>query len=283
MTLAIAKSQSDLARIHQSAKVIFVPTMGNLHEGHLSLVRQARQIADQRGPAKVCVSIFVNPLQFAPHEDFATYPRTLIRDQEQLAGLADSLYLPTTAELFPEPQEIMLTSPRLGAELCGRLRPSFFTGVLTIVLKLFVLTNAAVAIFSSKDLQQLLLVRMMVRQFHLRNIEIVAMPAVRELDGLALSSRNSGLDPAQRARAPKLFHALTEALAAIGRGMAPAAACTAAAEHLTATGFVVGYIECRNPKTLAPVLATKPTAPIAVLGSAQLGTVTLIDNAIQTA
>lgn len=276
---AVAATRDELDELHCGAAVVLVPTMGNLHEGHLHLVHKALQTAAAAaGGAKVCVSIYVNPLQFAPSEDFGTYPRTFDQDLAKLAGLADTVYAPAGAGLYPEPQHIVVSSPQLGAALCGRQRPGFFTGVLTVVLKLFMHTRATAAVFGRKDLQQLALVRMMVRQLAL-GTHIEDVPVAREADGLAMSSRNSYLDAAQRAAAPALHRELAAARDAISAGDEPCAACTAAADRMSAAGLAVDYVECRETDTLAPYAGQeKSPLPFAVFGAARLGKTRLIDN-----
>src|SRR5690348_1600904 len=196
------------AALEALGPVAFVPTMGNLHAGHLSLVRLARG----RAPA-VAVSIFVNRLQFLPGEDYERYPRTFERDCRLLeAEGAHFVFAPQEGELYPQPQAYVVQPPPMADELEGRFRPGFFKGVATVVLKLFNSVQPAVAIFGKKDYQQLLVVRGLVEQFNLP-IRIVAGQTIREADGLALSSRNAYLSPAERAEAPRL-HRLLEDVAA---------------------------------------------------------------------
>lgn len=271
---AAATDTAALDKLHGTSKVVLVPTMGSLHAGHLSLVRQARQLADADG-AVVCVSIFVNPLQFGPTEDYDTYPHQLDADRQALASLADTCFAPPVTVLYPTAQEIFVTAPRLGGELCGQHRPGFFTGVLTVVLKLFQLVRPAVAIFGEKDWQQLVLVRQLVRQLHLP-VTIVAMPTIREADGLACSSRNTLLNAANRDKAPLLHEQLVATAAAIARGEAVTGTCAAARDSLNQVGFAVDYLECRQASDLEswPGGATQ----FVVVGAARLGQVRLIDN-----
>src|SRR6266852_3595421 len=185
--------------------VAFVPTMGNLHEGHLSLVRLARREA-----RAVVVSIFVNRLQFQPGEDFDRYPRTFERDQRMLEGAGvELLFAPDERVLSPEPQAYRVRPPAVADELEGKFRPGFFDGVATVVLKLFNCVQPVAAVFGKKDYQQLLIVRGMVRQLDLP-VEIVAGETVREPDGLAMSSRNGYLSAAERAEAPRLYRSLQD-------------------------------------------------------------------------
>ncbi len=195
----LARGPAALARLHAGRPVILVPTMGALHEGHLSLLRRARAWADRRPGAVVCASVFVNPLQFGPKEDYGSYPRGLRRDLRLLAGLADSCYAPSVAAMYPEPQDVMVAPPPLGDELCGAFRPGFFTGVLTVVAKLLAQVSPAAAVFGEKDYQQLVLVKRMVRQLGF-GCQVLAGPLVRERDGLALSSRNAYLEHSASAR-----------------------------------------------------------------------------------
>src|SRR5512142_998013 len=192
------------ARLANEKSVAFVPTMGNLHEGHIELVRIARQ----RGTC-VVVSIFVNPLQFGPNEDFDKYPRTLDADCDKLQGLADVVFAPSVGEMYPEKQTIFVEPPPISRELCGEFRPGHFQGVATVVLKLFNLVQPQVAIFGKKDYQQLAIIRQMVTQFNLP-ISIVGAETGRAPDGLALSSRNQYLSGEERTKATLLSQILGE-------------------------------------------------------------------------
>ncbi len=256
-----------------------VPTMGNLHTGHLALVERARQTG---GP--VVASVFVNRLQFGPNEDFDRYPRTLQRDAEQLEGAGcDLLFAPDEAQMYPRPQTWrVLPDPALAGVLDGAARPGHFEGVATVVLKLFQLVQPACAVFGKKDYQQLLLVRDMVRQFALP-IDIIGLDTVRDIDGLALSSRNAYLDPVQRAHAPQLQAAL--------RRLADAASCCAdpsllaererdEMQAMVAQGWVPDYLSVRRRADLQPPRAEDLGARgrLVVLGAARLGGTRLIDN-----
>jgi pantoate--beta-alanine ligase len=255
----------------------FVPTMGNLHEGHLSLIQQAK--ANGR---PVVVSIFVNPLQFAPSEDFASYPRTLADD---LAGLADEgvdlVFTPDERELYPEPQIWKVMPPTdIGDVLEGASRPGFFTGVATVVLKLLNLVRTQIAVFGKKDYQQLLIVRAMCRQFALP-IEILACETVRDADGLALSSRNRYLLPAERAEAPALRRCLLGLAKEVRRPSANVAVLERrSADELMARGWKVDYMTVRNQADLTPIAAGDDPSkvPLVILGAAHLGKMRLIDN-----
>jgi len=251
---------------------VFVPTMGNLHAGHLSLVRQA---AAEGSP--VVVSIFVNRLQFAPQEDFERYPRTLARDCDLLAGAGcDIVFAPDESELYPEPQGYTVQPPAHLAEILeGRFRPGFFTGVCTVVLKLFDIVQPRSAVFGKKDYQQLLVIRGMVRQLALP-IEIIGAETVREPDGLALSSRNGYLTDAGRTQAAQL-HAELAALATALRAGEPnvAALERRALAALTARGWLPDYIAVRRKMDLGE---PGPDTPLVVLAAAGLQGTRLIDN-----
>lgn len=253
------------------ADLALVPTMGNLHAGHLALVRQARQHA-----ARVAVSIFVNPLQFGANEDFSRYPRTLTHDCELLreAG-ADVVFAPDAPELFPQPQSYHVEPPALAKELCGAFRPGHFRGVATIVLKLFNIVQPRVALFGQKDYQQLAIIRGMTADLNVP-VDIVAGMTVRAADGLALSSRNGFLNETERAEAPRLYQTLSairDRLAAGGRDFT--ALELAATATLAVHGWRVDYIAIRSP---ALTLPEPGDTRFVVLGAAHLGTTRLIDN-----
>ena len=261
-------------RLDKQESVAFVPTMGNLHAGHLHLVELARQQAKC-----VVVSIFVNPLQFGANEDLASYPRTLQADCEKLklAG-ADIVFTPTVSEMYPTEQTFLVEPPPIADELCGATRPGHFKGVATVVLKLFNMVQPQVAVFGKKDFQQLFIIREMVRQLNLP-IEIVAGDTVREPDGLAMSSRNGYLQPAQRVEAPRLHRALQQLVEAGGKGAADFAALESqTTQYLTQLGWIVDYISVRSAQTLRPAQADEHE--LVVLGAARLGSTRLIDNII---
>jgi pantoate--beta-alanine ligase len=264
-----------------AAGTAFVPTMGNLHEGHLALVRRARALG-----SPVVASIFVNRLQFAPTEDFDAYPRTLERDCELLrAEGCDIVFAPTEQALYPEPQVYRVQPPAALADtLEGAFRPGFFTGVCTVVLKLLACVQPAVAVFGAKDYQQWRVVRGMVRQFALP-VEIVAVPTVRADDGLALSSRNGYLQPAERAEAPRLARTLQAVAAALRQGRTDVDALQAdAMAELAAHGWAPDYVAIRRCADLAVPApadlgaAAPPGAGLVVLAAARLGRTRLIDN-----
>lgn len=241
----------------------FVPTMGSLHDGHIALMRLARGRARH-----VAASIFVNRLQFAPNEDFASYPRTFEADCARLrAASVDLLFAPDESVLYPEPQEFIVEPPTIAGELEGRFRPRFFHGVATVVLKLLNCMQPRVAVFGKKDYQQLHIVRAMVRQFNLP-VDIVAGETVRESDGLAMSSRNSYLSAAERAEAPRLQRVL--------QNVKDGADCGAAAGELVTAGWQPDYVEVRRRRDLAPPQAGDQE--LVVLAAARLGGTRLIDN-----
>ena len=258
---------SDIAGLRRALAaappVAFVPTMGGLHEGHLALVRLARQSAP-----KVVVSIFVNRLQFAAGEDFDRYPRTFERDCRLLeAEGVHVVFAPGEQELYPEPQSYRVQPPAMANDLEGRFRPGFFEGVATVVLKLINCVQPAAAVFGKKDYQQLLIVRGMVAQLNLP-VRIVAGETVREADGLALSSRNAYLSPAERAEAPRLHRVLEQVAAGMPAGQATAT--------LVAAGWRPDYLEVRRRADLA--LPRPGERERVVLAAARLGGTRLIDN-----
>ena len=263
-------------RLAHAKRVAFVPTMGNLHEGHLSLCRIARQHGDA-----VVTSIFVNRLQFGPNEDFDRYPRTMEADRTGLEREGvDVLFAPREHEMYPVPQLYRVQPPPIGSELEGASRPGFFDGVCTVVLKLFNLVQPDVAVFGKKDRQQLKIVRGMVQQFNLP-IQIVPAETVRADDGLALSSRNNYLSAAERAEAPRLHRALRAVADAIAGGRTDYANLESAARaELSGAGWKVDYIAVRNGLGLRiphPEGYDHPNLLI-VLGAATLGSTRLIDN-----
>jgi pantoate--beta-alanine ligase len=255
-----------------AAGTAFVPTMGHLHEGHLALIQQARA---NGGP--VVVSIFVNRLQFAPHEDFDTYPRGLERDAALLreAG-CDVVFAPSEAELYPEPQGYTVQPPpELADVLEGHFRPGFFTGVCTVVLKLFMAVQPAVAVFGKKDYQQQLIIKRMVNQLNLP-VNIITNETTRAADGLALSSRNTYLSAPERLEAPLLSQTLTRIAQAIQTGRGDWQALEQEAiQNLTLRGWQPDYIAIRRQHDLG---APSPGQALVVLAAARLGKTRLIDN-----
>lgn len=254
-------------------RIAFVPTMGNLHRAHLALVARARQLAD-----RVVASVFVNPLQFGPNEDFGRYPRTLAADTAQLAEIdTDLLFTPPVDAVYVNgfPPATTITVSPLSAQLEGEFRPGFFTGVATVVAILFDLVQPDVALFGEKDWQQLQIIRRMVADLRMP-IEIIGHPIERDADGLALSSRNQYLDADQRRLAPAIYHALTAVAEGLRAGRRDyAALCATQAETLRAASFQPQYFEVRTPDlALAPADARE----FVVLVAAVLGGTRLIDN-----
>lgn len=252
--------------------IAFVPTMGNLHAGHLQLV----EVAKQHGRC-VVVSIFVNPLQFGANEDLASYPRTLDADCEKLqAAGVNVVFAPSEAEMYPVEQTITVNPPPIANELCGAARPGHFAGVATVVLKLFNMVQPQVAVFGKKDFQQLFIIRELVKQLNLP-IAIIGVDTKRDENGLALSSRNGYLSAAQRLEAPRLQRALQLVVEAAKKGEQDFAAIEAqTAQYLTQLGWIVDYVSIRSAQTLLPAENTE--RQLVVLAAARLGKTRLIDN-----
>jgi pantoate--beta-alanine ligase len=257
----------------RKASVALVPTMGALHDGHVSLVRLAKKRAE-----KVVVSIFVNPTQFAPSEDFGSYPRTWKADVAKLADeRVELIWHPDVKTMYPEK-----FSTRIAPEgpatvgLEDRFRPHFFGGVATVVGKLFTQVRPDVAIFGEKDFQQLRVVTQMARDLDL-GVKVIGTKTVRERDGLAMSSRNVYLSAEERRIAPTLHKAMKESAARIRAGEDVVAAVAAGAETIRNAGFALDYLEARHAETLAPI-ASRREGPIRMLVAARLGTTRLIDN-----
>lgn len=258
-------------------RTVFVPTMGNLHEGHLSLIRLARKHGDP-----IVASIFVNRLQFGPNEDFDKYPRTFAADIEKLEKEGVYvLFAPTERDLYPEPQEFRVQPPSdLGSILEGEFRPGFFTGVSTVVLKLFSCVQPRVAVFGKKDYQQLMIIRNMSRQFALPT-DIIAAETWRAEDGLALSSRNTYLTDAERAEAPTLYAELQSVAEAVRNGDLNVSLLEKKSmERLASRGWQPDYVSIRKRIDLQPPTAgdLAQNAPLIVLTAAKLGATRLIDN-----
>jgi pantoate--beta-alanine ligase len=257
----------------RKAQVALVPTMGALHDGHLSLVRLARKRAE-----KVVVSIFVNPTQFAPTEDFGSYPRTWKADVEKLAAeRVELIWHPDVKTMYPEgfATRIVPEGPAV-AGLEDRFRPHFFGGVATVVGKLFAQVRPDVAIFGEKDFQQLRVVTQMARDLDL-GVKVIGSRTVRERDGLAMSSRNVYLSAEERRVAPTLYKAMKRGAAAIRSGEDITAALATGEETIRNAGFALDYLEARHAETLAPVGSLKD-GPVRMLVAARLGTTRLIDN-----
>lgn len=267
-------------RAHLTAyrRPAFVPTMGNLHEGHLALLRQAKPLGDV-----LVASIFVNRLQFLPHEDFDAYPRSWQADCQALQREGcDVLFAPAEHDLYPQAQTFRMRAPSALAEpLEGQFRPDFFDGMATVVMKLFACVQPRVAVFGQKDYQQLMVVREMVRQFAL-DVEIVAASTRRADDGLALSSRNSYLSTEQRQEAPALYKTLTWMVDALRGGATDLADLeTTATQRLLSRGWKVDYLVIRQRHDLQPPARSAQALQaglLVALGAAKIGTTRLIDN-----
>jgi pantoate--beta-alanine ligase len=274
-TKAAAREAVLAARL-ESRRVALVPTMGYLHEGHLSLIDRAREVGDW-----VALTIFVNPLQFGPREDLARYPRDLERDLRlaERRG-ADLVFTPTTEEMYPsgEPMVTVVPDPEMEYRLCGASRPGHFRGVLTVVAKLFGVFAPDVAVFGQKDIQQSVLIRRMVEELDM-GVDVRVAPIVREPDGLALSSRNVYLAAEERERALSLFRALEACRALFAGGEADAGRLREALrDALSVSGVKLEYAEVVDPSTLRPLDRAFPGAVCAV--AARVGTTRLIDNTI---
>lgn len=270
----IAELRTALAAHPQRA---FVPTMGNLHEGHLALVRQARGAAPKEAGGAVVASIFVNRLQFLPHEDFDQYPRTLARDCELLESAGcDYVFAPNESELYPEPQGYKVQPPAELADILeGHFRPGFFTGVSTVVHKLFNIVQPTIAIFGKKDYQQLMVLRRMVAQMALP-IEVIGGETRRSEQGLALSSRNGYLSDTEREEALRLSRTLKTLIAGWTAGRRDLEALEAEAmEHLRANGWQPDYVVLRRQRDLG---APTDGEALVALAAARLGATRLIDN-----
>jgi pantoate--beta-alanine ligase len=253
---------------------VLVPTMGNLHDGHLALVKQAQQLGDA-----TVVSIFVNRLQFGPDEDFDRYPRTLQADCAKLeAAGCDLVFAPTETEFYPETQQFTVVPPSTFADILeGHFRPGFFTGVCTVVHKMFNIVQPTAAVFGKKDYQQLLVIRHMVRQLALP-IAVHGLATTRAQDGLALSSRNSYLTADERAKAVQLHQALQGMVEQLQAGHALAAIESRALNTLSSLGWQVDYLTLRRQQDLATPDPSEPAQPLVALGAARLGQTRLIDN-----
>ncbi len=257
----------------RKATVALVPTMGALHDGHLSLVRLAKRRAK-----RVVVSIFVNPTQFAPTEDFGSYPRTWKADVARLAAEdVDLIWNPDVKTMYPDGFATrILTEGPATAGLEDRFRPHFFGGVTTVVGKLFTQCRPDFAVFGEKDFQQLRVVARMAGDLDL-GVKVVGSRTVRERDGLAMSSRNVYLSPEERATAPTLYRAMKECAGRLRAGGDIEAAMAGGAELVTNAGFILDYFEARHADTLAPVASVKD-GPVRILVAARLGKTRLIDN-----
>lgn len=263
-------------RLSQQNAIAFVPTMGNLHEGHLELIRCARGLGDC-----VVASIFVNPLQFGPNEDFDRYPRTLENDCARLQGLADVVFAPSVSEVYPEQQNIFVELPAIAAELEGASRPGHFRGMATVVLKLFNMVQPQSVLFGKKDYQQLHIIRQLAVQLNLP-VNIIGINTVRAADGLALSSRNQYLSQSERSEAVFLYQMLKGMRQALLQGEQDVEGLRLQAiERLSGRGWSVDYVDVRNRSDFLPT--GKAGSDLAqrdwvVLAAARLGNTRLLDN-----
>jgi pantoate--beta-alanine ligase len=272
----IARSVSDLRQSlapwrKAGERIALVPTMGALHDGHLSLVALAKSNAD-----RVVASIFVNPTQFGPSEDFNRYPRDEAGDLDKLKKAGTNLvFAPETAEMYPHGFSTTVGVSDLTEDLCGASRPNHFDGVATVVTKLLLQCAPDVAIFGEKDYQQLLVIKRLVRDLDIP-VEILGGPIVREKDGLALSSRNAYLSPAERTAAPLLYQTIVAVANDLRQGRGADDAAEAGRFKLEAAGFRVEYVAVRDPETLKPL--SGPVKRARVLAAVRLGSTRLIDN-----
>lgn len=254
-------------------RVGFVPTMGNLHEGHLNLVREAKKLCDV-----VVVSIFVNPIQFGPNEDYANYPRTLDKDSQLLADVGcDIIFAPSVEQMYgKQPRLTNISVSSITEDLCGASRPGHFDGVAVVVSKLFNIVQPSLAFFGQKDFQQLAVIRQFVQDLSFP-IEVIGIPITRAADGLALSSRNGYLTPEQRAVAPTIYQSLKTAEQALLNGVDLQIVLAEIKTQLTSAGFVVDYVEARSPSLQAVQGFQQDTV---IFIAAKLGTTRLIDNLV---
>jgi pantoate--beta-alanine ligase len=275
--MQIISTVADLrARLQSETAIAFVPTMGNLHEGHLDLVRIARKHG-----SCVVASIFVNPLQFGPNEDFDKYPRTLDEDCAKLQGLADVVFAPSVNEIYPAQQTVFVELPTIANELDGASRPGHFRGMATVVLKLLNIVQPQVAVFGKKDYQQLHIIRQIVAQLNLP-VLIIGSETVRAADGLAQSSRNQYLNASERAEAVFLYQTLQGVRSAILKGGRDFERLQQqAVEALAARGWKVDYVAVCNQSDLLPASRSKfgpAQNELVILAAARLGNTRLIDN-----
>lgn len=263
---------ASLAPARAAKKLIgFVPTMGNLHEGHLTLVRAAKKICDV-----VVVSIFVNPIQFGAGEDFDSYPRTLEQDSRLLADVGcDIIFAPSVDQMYgTQPRLTNISVGQITNDLCGQSRPGHFDGVAVVVTKLFNIVQPDYAFFGQKDYQQLAVIRQLVQDLNIP-LEVIGVPIVRAADGLALSSRNGYLSEEQRSIAPKIYQLLKQAEVGLGEGQSLSQVLANISTELTQAGFVVDYVEARQPN-LQPI--EEFDRDLVLFIAAKLGSTRLIDN-----
>ncbi len=269
--MKIISTVSELRDLLAGRQSAFVPTMGNLHEGHLALMREAREHAE-------CVvsSVFVNPLQFGPNEDFDRYPRTLEADCDKMRGRVDVVFAPAVNDIYPMSQQVFVEPPAIANELCGASRPGHFRGMATVVLKLLNIVQPQVALFGKKDYQQLHIIRQMVAQFNLP-VRIIGGETVRAADGLALSSRNQYLNEAQRAEAPHLYRMLQAMRDALLNGERDSERLQQdTIQALTRRGWAVEYVSLRKQNSLQ--IAQAKDSELVILAAARLGSTRLLDN-----
>ncbi|MAK72136.1 MAG: pantoate--beta-alanine ligase [Idiomarina sp.] len=262
-------------RVQQQGSVALVPTMGNLHEGHLTLVKRAQQHADV-----VVVSIFVNPMQFGANEDLDSYPRTLEQDCRALEALGvNAVFTPQVEDMYPRgmDQQTRIEVPGISDILCGANRPGHFVGVATVVCKLFNMVQPQFAVFGEKDFQQLQVIRLMTQDLSLP-IDIIGEPTARAETGLALSSRNGYLSESQREQAAVIYRTLAGIAEKINAGTSVEAARQWAVTELETAGFAIDYVEIRNANDLQPASAT--SGRLVALIAAKLGSTRLIDNLV---
>ena len=263
---------ASLAPARTTKKLIgFVPTMGNLHEGHLTLERAAKKICDV-----VVVSIFVNPIQFGAGEDFDSYPRTLEQDSRLLADVGcDIIFAPSVDQMYgKQPRLTNISVSQITNDLCGQSRPGHFDGVAVVVTKLFNIVQPDYAFFGQKDYQQLAVIRQLVQDLNIP-LEVIGVPIVRAADGLALSSRNGYLSEEQRSIAPKIYQLLKQAEVGLGEGQSLSQVLANISTELTQAGFVVDYVEARQPN-LQPI--EEFDRDLVLFIAAKLGSTRLIDN-----
>lgn len=263
---------ASLAPARTAKKLIgFVPTMGNLHEGHLTLVRAAKKICDV-----VVVSIFVNPIQFGVGEDFDSYPRTLEQDSRLLADVGcDIIFAPSVDQMYgKQPRLTNISVSQITNDLCGQSRPGHFDGVAVVVTKLFNIVQPDYAFFGQKDYQQLAVIRQLVQDLNIP-LEVIGVPIVRAADGLALSSRNGYLSEEQRSIAPTIYQLLKQAEVGLGEGQSLSQVLANISTELTRAGFVVDYVEARQPN-LQPI--DEFDRDLVLFIAAKLGSTRLIDN-----
>lgn len=274
----VAEVRAAVAEWRASGETVaFVPTMGNLHAGHISLTELAAAAAD-----RVVLSIFVNPTQFGPNEDFAAYPRTLGDDEAKIAaaGTVDLVFVPAESEIYPFglQDSVRIVLPSLAHELCGAVRPGHFDGVASVVCRLLNIVTPDVLFLGAKDYQQAMLVGRMIEDLRLTS-RLQLAPTIREADGLAMSSRNRYLEPAERRRAPVLYATLGEVCSALRGGARDFAALEASAKaKLAAAGFRPDYVEIRRASDLGKPQGTEQANELMVLAAAHLGRARLIDN-----